>query len=399
MFSCHKVGARGSPLSRAQVAEVLQEIRYFAPEITFDPLWIQTAGDKDLVTPLEGLGKTDFFTKEIDEGLLRGDFRLAIHSAKDLPETLPHGLAIAAITAGQDPRDTIVGTIFPGAKVGVSSERRSQKVRELGGIPVAIRGTIGERLALPLDAVIVPEAALQRLGLLVKRQIVDWEVAPWQGRLAVVVREDDNEMLHLFGALDTRKKTLYVGHDPSRHPKRQFLVHRPLIKTHFYPPRPWSDNVTALVVTSPRAAAWLRRSGRPLDHLKALCLGKATAKALAIPQMIIAQKAQAEGVVEMLPLFRKETILYVHSAQSRPLIHHYLRQERFTFCAFPVYDTLYEKLEESFSLEEFDEFFFTSPSTVEAFLKIFKKLPEGKILRAIGPITKECLRCHTSSPI
>lgn len=415
MFSCpslsHRqliVGSRASSLARAQVAEVLTEIRYFVKDITFSPLWIETLGDRDRQTDLRNLLKTDFFTREIDEALLAGKTRIAIHSAKDLPDPLPEGLALVALTAGQDPRDMLVGKLFPGARVGISSLRREKIIVSLEkeSQMMPIRGTIEERLSLlekgHLDALVVPEAALLRLKLDPPRMPLLGSSAPLQGQLAIVAREDDREMKELFAPLDTRIKTLYLGLNPEHHPKRHFLTHYPLLETQFYPcpaflRDSWSS-FTLLVVTSQRAAEWILQNKLPLSSLKALCVGPYTATALqkAGASCIIADRYQAEGVIDLLPHFHKEKILYLHAEQARPIIKNYLVRERFDFCALPVYDTLCTNLKPSFSLEEFDEFFFTSPSTVEAFVKIFKRLPPEKKCRALGPITQEKLQCHTS---
>src|SRR3990167_9319128 len=99
------VGARSSPLSRAQVAEVFQEIIAHHPSLEFFPHWTSSPGDRDRITSLRLLGQTDFFTKDLDELLLRGDIRIAIQSAKDLPQPLLDELAIVAMTKGGDPRD------------------------------------------------------------------------------------------------------------------------------------------------------------------------------------------------------------------------------------------------------------------------------------------------------
>jgi hydroxymethylbilane synthase len=62
-----RLGARDSPLSRAQVWEVLQEIHLYCPKLRFFPLFVKTYGDKDKTSSLRGMEKTDFFTREIDE--------------------------------------------------------------------------------------------------------------------------------------------------------------------------------------------------------------------------------------------------------------------------------------------------------------------------------------------
>lgn len=163
------------------------------------------------------MGKTDFFTREIDQLLLKGECRIAIHSAKDLPEPLPQGLTIAAITQGVDPSDSLVlhpgatlRTLPPHARVGVSSERREKTLRSLrlDLKPVDVRGTIAKRLELlekgEIDALVVAEAALIRLGLThLNRLKLPGQTAPLQGKLAVVARADDQEMFHLFACLNS----------------------------------------------------------------------------------------------------------------------------------------------------------------------------------------------------
>lgn len=214
------VGARKSPLSQAQVQEVLTELRQKNIRVSFQPEFVETIGDKDQKTSLRSIGKTDFFTREVDEMLLKGQCRIAIHSAKDLPDPLPSGLCVAALTQGQDPADSLVlrpgESLFSlpvGAIVATSSERREAAVRRLFSYLnfVDLRGTIAQRLAKldtrEVDAVVVAEAALIRLGLThLNRIVLSGETAPYQGQLAVVVREEDAAMQKLFSAIDVRKK-------------------------------------------------------------------------------------------------------------------------------------------------------------------------------------------------
>jgi hydroxymethylbilane synthase len=207
------IGARSSRLSRAQVNEVYQELTTFYPDIRFIPTWVTTTGDHDLKTSLRTLDKTDFFTKEIDELQLQGEFRIALHSAKDLPEPLREGLQIVAITRGVDPSDSLVFNheLPTGALIGVSSLRREENL--LKWRPdlqfTDIRGTIDHRLALldegKVDGVVIAEAALIRLGITHrKRMRIEGETAPLQGKLAVIAQKRDNEMEQLFCCLDTQ---------------------------------------------------------------------------------------------------------------------------------------------------------------------------------------------------
>lgn len=212
------VASRGSPLAKAQVIEVQREINLHYPNLTFDCIFVNTMGDKDQETSLRTMDKTDFFTKEIDALLLSGDCRVAIHSAKDLPDPLPDGLTLAAITKGIDPSDALVlkpgltlKTLSPKPIIATSSERREEAVRK--AIPNAtfidIRGTIEQRLLKlqmgEADGVVVAEAALIRLGLTHLNRIkLPGPTAENQGRLAVVVRIDDIDMQILFSSIDSR---------------------------------------------------------------------------------------------------------------------------------------------------------------------------------------------------
>lgn len=210
--SSYKIGARGSKLSQAQCAEILRELRLFA-DVDFEPVWISTTGDLDRTTSLRTLGKTDFFTREIDDLLLSGGCRFAIHSAKDLPEPLREGLTIAALTRGLDSSDSLVyrGDLPPNAKIATSSPRREKAIEELriDLVCVDIRGNIDERLHKletgEIDGLVVAECALIRLGLTHLNRIkLPGPGAEGQGRLAVVVRSDDTEMVELFRPLDSR---------------------------------------------------------------------------------------------------------------------------------------------------------------------------------------------------
>lgn len=212
------VGARRSPLSQAQLREVQIALNEHYPTITFTSLLIDTSGDKDQTTSLRTLGKTNFFTKEIDELLLSGACRIAIHSAKDLPENNPKGITIVALTHGVDPSDSLVlrqgehlKSLQSGAIIATSSERREEAVRKLRSdlTFMDLRGTIGQRLEKlnthEADGVVIAEAALIRLNLThLNRITLPGETVKHQGQLAVMARTEDQEMLDLFTCLDTR---------------------------------------------------------------------------------------------------------------------------------------------------------------------------------------------------
>ena len=224
------VGGRKSPLSQAQVKEVLNEIRKNHPLVNFSCLFVETIGDKDQKTSLRTLEKSNFFTKEIDEMLLSGICRVAIHSGKDLPDPIPKGLAIVAITRGVDSADVLVMRdgetvegMLSGAVIATSSVRREEAVKELRDDLrfVDLRGTIGQRLSRlengETDGVVVAEAALIRLGLThLNRVKLPGDTVALQGQLAIVCREDDVEMKDLFRCMDCRSDLNHREHREHR---------------------------------------------------------------------------------------------------------------------------------------------------------------------------------------
>lgn len=220
MSSFHNIaiGARSSPLSKVQVEEVLTELSKYHSDILFKPVYIKTTGDHDQKTSLQTLDKTDFFTKELDKMLLRGQVRICIHSAKDLPDPIPEGLEWICLTKGVDSRDALVlrtgetlSSLPSQALIATSSARKEEMVRKMRPDLTFsdIRGTIGMRLQKlndGIDGVVIAEAALIRLKLThLNRIYLEGETTAHQGQLAILSRKKDQEMIELFLPLDVRK--------------------------------------------------------------------------------------------------------------------------------------------------------------------------------------------------
>ncbi|MCH9630210.1 MAG: Porphobilinogen deaminase [Chlamydiia bacterium] len=211
-----KIGARGSNLSKVQVEEIYEELLALKKDVVFTKTFVETTGDLDQKTSLVHMDKTDFFTKEVDDLVLKGVCDVGIHSAKDLPEPLPFGLEIFAITKGKDPRDSLVlregetlQSLGKAPRVGTSSKRREKMVTGLISDChfVDIRGTIEKRLQLlkegVVDALVIAEVALIRLNLThLNRVILEEETAAYQGQLAVVGKVCDEEMKRVFKELN-----------------------------------------------------------------------------------------------------------------------------------------------------------------------------------------------------
>ncbi|MGE0829029.1 MAG: hydroxymethylbilane synthase [Hyphomonadaceae bacterium] len=214
-----RIGARGSPLSRAQVALLrarMAAIFEIAPErIEFLP--ITTSGDRIQDRSLVESGGKGLFTKELDEALLDGRIDLALHSMKDLPAELPASLALAAVPAREDCRDAFISKAFAsfadlpdGAVLGTASVRRgAQALRaKQGRLRVELlRGNVETRLRKldegHVQATFLAYAGLKRLGLEAHaRALLDPREMPpaaCQGALAVTTRADDAQR---FASLD-----------------------------------------------------------------------------------------------------------------------------------------------------------------------------------------------------
>ena len=200
--------SRRSPLAQAQVNEVEAELHRFAPQVRFMRKYMTTRGDRDQVTSLRSMGKTDFFTRELDQLVLARGCDVAIHSAKDLPDPLPEGLQLVALTRGVNPSDSLVlrsgchlEMLPSGSVIATSSERREEAVRQLRSdfLFEDVRGTIGQRLAKleagEVSGVVIATAALIRLDLTHLNSIeLPGETVPFQGRLAVVAHREDQAM-------------------------------------------------------------------------------------------------------------------------------------------------------------------------------------------------------------
>ncbi len=412
------VASRASPLAQAQVVEVLAELQAFDPSIRFHCQFVVTTGDQDQLTSLRDLGKTDFFTKELDQLVLKKKCRVAIHAAKDLPDPLPHGLVLVALTRGVDASDVLVlrsgeqlCSLPIGAKIGTSSARREEAVKALKAdcTFVDLRGSVNERLARleagDLDGVVVAEAALVRLGLNHLNRIkLPGETAPLQGKLAIVAREEDREMATLFAPIDARK-TLCVGLSlPASLHHREVDV-CPLIAIQprsvedpaFVLVREKLSSYTHLIFTS-KTAATLFYTHFTLSHSpRVIAVGKATAAVVRhfSPEadVLIADEESAEGVVAVLERLslEKARLLWPHAALARPVISAYLMQRKVDFDAPIFYDTIMRRPENVPNLEKYDELILTSPSTVDAAFEVFGCILEKKILTCIGQVTQNYL--------
>jgi hydroxymethylbilane synthase len=210
-----RLGARRSPLARAQVALVGAALTAHGVPWTF--VGVTTRGDVD-GRPLAEIGGTGIFVGAVRDALRAGTIDVAVHSLKDLPTMPANDLEVVAIPEREDTRDVLIGRrladLTDGVRVGTGSPRRSMQLLDWAaraGIElevVPVRGNVDTRIGRvssgEVDAVVLAAAGLRRLGHLVSddptqtdivinslpAEILDHEVmlpAPGQGALALEI--------------------------------------------------------------------------------------------------------------------------------------------------------------------------------------------------------------------
>jgi hydroxymethylbilane synthase len=209
---------RPSTLARWQTAHVIRLLQAAYPGLECEERVFTTQGDQVIDRPLTEIGGKGLFTSELENALLDGQVRVAVHSLKDLPVEDTPGLIVAAIPEREAAYDVLVaanGTTLadlpPGSRLGTCSLRRTAQILALRPdlTILPLRGNVETRLRKladgEYDAIILAYAGLSRLGL--QSQITEtfpinvMLPAPGQGALAVQCRADDVETLKLLAAV------------------------------------------------------------------------------------------------------------------------------------------------------------------------------------------------------
>lgn len=231
-----RIGTRRSQLALYQAELARAKILHNFPSLQVELVKITTSGDmvrRGKASPLES---KRFFTREIEDALLKGEVDLAVHSAKDLAVLLPDGLKVGAVLEREDPRDCLVSLkakslseFASGARVGTSSLRRKKQILRLRPDLnlEEMRGNVDTRIrkveAGLLDGVVLAYAGLKRLGLV--NHVVEvfdenqFYPAPGQGAIIVEARAADPEIDSILSA---------VGHEDTQ---RRVDCEREFLKT------------------------------------------------------------------------------------------------------------------------------------------------------------------------
>lgn len=180
-----KIGTRGSALALVQAHAVREAFGGDAEVVE-----ITTTGDRDRAR--EDKAK---WVDTIEQALLRGEIDVAVHSAKDVPMTLPDGLSLVGCLPREDARDVLVGALGP--RVGTAALRRQGQL--LADDPslavVELRGNVDTRLRKlrdgEVDGIVLAAAGLARLGRLTSDMTPFDDHVPACGQGVVVLEARD----------------------------------------------------------------------------------------------------------------------------------------------------------------------------------------------------------------
>lgn len=217
MITTVRIVSRRSPLAMWQtrlIARLLEDAHGVATEI----VQMDTTGDKIRDKPLPKIGAKGLFTRELEDALLAGDAELAVHSLKDLPSTLPDGLAYAGSPRRAAPTDCLVSPTWSSfeelpehAVIATGSvRRRAQLLSHKPGLQFReLRGNIDTRLRKleenGWDAIVMATAALHRLE---RSDLIAAELPPErfipavsQGAIGVEIRADRADVAEMVRAI------------------------------------------------------------------------------------------------------------------------------------------------------------------------------------------------------
>ncbi len=210
-----KIGTRKSRLALVQTEIVVKAVKEKNPDLEIELVPMTTLGDKVLDKPLDSFGGKGAFISEFEDAMLAGRIDIAVHSAKDMPVSLPKGLWILAVSLREDPRDLLVTRkdcpLKENGIVGTSSLRRRLQIEELYHVQTKnLRGNVDTRLTKlknkEHNAIILAAAGLKRLNLLNDGELSihyleenTFIPAAGQGIIAVEGRREDS-LIKLFEA-------------------------------------------------------------------------------------------------------------------------------------------------------------------------------------------------------
>ncbi len=216
-----RIGTRGSKLALVQAEYMKSLLQDVHQGLEIEIEVISTAGDRSQKEniALSEIGGKGLFTLEIEQKLADGSIDMAVHSAKDMPTTLPEGLALVCYPQRENVADAFISNkvdrfedLSKGAVMGSASlRRRALMWRKRPDLEMVMyRGNVGTRIEKlkqgVADATLLACAGLIRLGMsdaITSQLPVDeFPPAPGQGAITVEAHLENNHMLELLKPLN-----------------------------------------------------------------------------------------------------------------------------------------------------------------------------------------------------
>ena len=207
-------------------------------------------------------------------------------------------------------------------------------------------------------------------------------------------------------------KTLYLGTDPTRCPLSGEIVHYPVVRVVAKPedhPDILAGQIafeksTHVIFTSKHGVEISARFFFGLERKEVYSVGIVTTESLhriGIREVKTATEECQEGLIELLKQenFTSPSFFLPGSCRARPLLREWLQMQGFLHVVCALYDLEFQSPRPLPKLQEFDRVVFTSPSTVEAFHRIFPKLPYHLQLFAKGDVTRSAVSKLYKKPL
>lgn len=211
-----RIGTRDSELALWQAHTVQKKINDLGYKTEI--IAVKAQGDILLDKPLYELGITGIFTKTLDIAMLNGTIDVAVHSMKDVPTALPHGIVQAAVLERANSLDLLIhkGNLDFLSHDGIiatgSLRRQAQWFNKYPTHKVVdLRGNVNTRMQKlhdnPWNGAIFAAAGLERINLKPENFLnLDWMIpAPAQGAMVVVAMEHDSFCREVIGKLNDEK--------------------------------------------------------------------------------------------------------------------------------------------------------------------------------------------------
>ena len=153
------------------------------------------------------------------------------------------------------------------------------------------------------------------------------------------------------------------------------------------------DSYDYVLFTSRYAAKYV--GALSVIHTRIVSIGRTTTKALhqiGVEEVDEVEEDNSYGVVSWFSSQSRGRVLIPRSNLALPIIPEGLRQLGFEVDCITAYNNRMPEHPKKVNLDEIDRIVFTSPSTIDNFIRLYGTLPEKKELVTRGPITEQHLQ-------